>query len=195
MDCKNKEKILLILDVDETLLHATKETLAQEATVRLFDHNVYTRPYLEDFLAIIQEYFLLAIWSSGSDDYVEAVVQATFPKEIPLEFIWGRSRCTYQRNLSIYEQGYDREDLEDHYHYIKPLKKLRKKGYQLARILMVDDSPHKCRDNYGNAIYPTAFFGDSKDEELKLLARYLLLLKDKTDVRRIEKRGWQSLVE
>ena len=64
----------------------------------------------------------------------------------------------------------------------------------LEKELDVDLNIHKSKDNYGNAIYPSAFVGDSADQELRLLAQYLLLLKDKTLVRRIEKRGWRGLV-
>ncbi|MGH1339783.1 MAG: NIF family HAD-type phosphatase [Aureispira sp.] len=194
MRYKNKNKTLLILDIDETLLHTTDKKLAQQADFELFGYNVYKRPYLDAFIEAVKDHFLLAIWSSGSDDYVDAIVEQIIPKESHLEFVWGRSRCTYQRNLAIYEQGYSGEDLEDHYHYIKPLKKLKRKGYSLDRILIVDDSPHKSKDNYGNAIYPSAFVGNSTDQELKLLAQYLLLLKDKELVRRIEKRGWRGSV-
>lgn len=58
--------------------------------------------------------------------------------------------------------------------------------------MIVDDTPHKSKDNYGNAIYPKEYKGDKNDNELLLLADYLLTLKDKTNVRRIEKRGWKS---
>ena len=117
--------------------------------------------------------FLLAIWSSASDDYVEEIVKRIIPKEIELEFVWGRSRCTYRRNLQLDEYGYYGDDNRHHYHYIKPLKKVKRLGYHLDRILIVDDSPHKSKDNYGNAIYPSEFLGDSADEELKLLLKYL----------------------
>jgi RNA polymerase II subunit A small phosphatase-like protein len=58
----------------------------------------------------------------------------------------------------------------------------------------VDDSPHKSKDNFGNAIYPKPFLGDSDDDELPKLAQYLLTLKDKSNVRRIEKRFWRNEV-
>ena len=72
------------------------------------------------------------------------------------------------------------------------MKKLKRKGFQLERILIVDDTPHKSTDNFGNAIYPKEFKGESTDNELKLLAQYLKTLKDKENVRRLEKRNWRS---
>jgi len=72
---------------------------------------------------------------------------------------------------------------------------VKRKGYHINRILIVDDSPHKSKDNFGNAIYPSAFTGDMADKELRLLAKYLKSLKDEENIRRIEKRGWQNQVE
>ena len=195
MEYKNDKKILLILDVDETLIHATDKELNQKVDFKIFNYNVYKRPFLNEFLEEIKNDFLLAIWSSASDDYVEEIAKRIIPQEIELEFIWGRSRCTYRRNLQIDEYGYYDDDFRNHYHYIKPLKKIKKKGYNLNRILIVDDSPHKSKDNFGNAIYPNEFTGDSTDKELKLLAKYLKSLKDKENVRRIEKRNWQNRIK
>ena len=187
---KNDEKTLLILDIDETLIHASERKLDSGEDFRIFDYYVYKRPYLDTFLKTVHQVFLLALWSSASDEYVEAIAQKIIPNEIDLEFVWARSRCTYRRNY--FRDTGDFMDYKNHYHYIKPLKKLKRKGYLLDRILIVDDSPHKSKDNYGNAIYPKAFLGDSADNELELLAQYLQTLKDEENVRSIEKRNWRN---
>ena len=192
MGNKNDNKILLILDLDETLIHATDQKLEGEPDFSIFDYLVYKRPYLQEFLNHIKDDFLIAIWSSASDDYVEAVVKKIIPIDLRLEFVWGRSRCSYRRNIMIDEYGYYDPDPSNHHYYIKPLKKLKKQGYNLKRILIVDDSPHKSKDNYGNAIYPKAFTGDPNDMELKFLAKYLTSLKNRKNVRLIEKRNWRS---
>ena len=192
MGFKNNEKILLILDIDETLIHTTDKELHQKVDFKIFDYNVYKRPFLDEFLEEIRSEFIIAIWSSASDDYVEAITKKIIPKEIKLEFVWGRSRCTYRRNFQIDEYGHYNNGFLNHYHYIKPLKKVKRKGYNIDRILIIDDSPHKSKDNFGNAIYPKEFTGDVNDRELKLLSKYLKKLKDKKNVRRIEKRNWRN---
>jgi RNA polymerase II subunit A small phosphatase-like protein len=143
----------------------------------------------------VEKDFLLAIWSSASDDYVEAIAEKIIPENIDLEFIWGRSRCTYKRNLQIDEYGYYADNYLSHYHYVKPLKKVKRNGYQLERILIVDDTPHKAKENFGNAIYPREFTGEMDDTELLLLARYLKTLKDRSNLRRIEKRNWRRQIQ
>lgn len=187
MDSSDKEKILLILDLDETLIHATKTELETAPDFQVFGYNIYIRPFLLEFLNQMQKDFHLAIWSSASDTYVQEVVKRIIPSEISVAFVWGRSRCTPRR-------VFEGDELLDHYHYIKPLKKVKKKGYKLGRILIIDDSPHKSEENYGNAIYPKAFFGDRKDNELRLLAKYLDTLKSVGNVREIEKRGWRNMI-
>jgi len=189
------EKILLILDLDETLIHATSKKLERDAEFIIFDYHVYCRPYLESFLLEMNKYFKLAVWSSASDDYVEKVVENIFSKDIDLEFVWGRSHCTPKRLLHIDEYGNYENSYPSHYNYIKRLKKLKRKGFHLEKMIIVDDTPHKSKENYGNAIYPKEYLGDLKDNELQKLSKYLIGLKDEKNVRTIEKRGWRTQIE
>lgn len=188
------DKMLLVLDIDETLIHATPNALNRPADYKVFDYYVYCRPYLNAFFNTIKDDFLIALWSSASDDYVNEVAKHIVPKDITLQFVWARSRCTYKRDRELLTDSFGNYEshFSDHFHYTKPLKKLKRKGFKLNRILIVDDTPHKCSNNYGNAIYPKEFLGDLQDDELKKLAQYLKTLKDITNVRTIEKRGWSS---
>ena len=74
---------------------------------------------------------------------------------------------------------------------MKPLKKVKRKGFDLDRILIIDDSPHKSKLNYGNAIYPKPYKGESADTELVKLIDYLESIKDEPNFRTIEKRYWR----
>jgi len=176
-----EEKILLILDLDETLIHATENELQVACDFKYLDYFIYKRPYLSVFLDKISKDFRLAIWSSASDEYVEDIVRLINPKHIEFEFIWGRSRCTLKRDYIL-----------DSYVQEKRMKKIKKQGYSLEKSLIVDDSPEKTKDNYGNAIYIKPFEGDVKDRELELLSEFLITLKSVDNVRRIEKRGWRN---
>lgn len=184
---------LIVLDIDETLLHTTDKMLHEHYDFKVFDYFVYKRPFLDEFLLEIKNHFQVAIWSSASDDYVAEIVAHIFPKNYPLEFAWGRSKCTLQiDSQNIDDYGY--LDYYNHMNYSKILKKVTKKGYaKLEDILIVDDTPRKCKYNYGNAIYPTEFLGNPEDNELKLLLKYLISIKDVENVRRIEKRNWKEI--
>jgi RNA polymerase II subunit A small phosphatase-like protein len=177
-----KEKMLLIFDLDETLVHATKNLIRSDYDFQVFEYFVYKRPYLAEFLHICNQHFQLAVWSSAGEEYVKAIVAHIFPKEIELAFIWSANRCTPK-----YFPEHDNSLI-----YTKPLKKAKKYGFSLNRMLILDNTPQKVMQNYGNAIYPKSYRGEGEDNDLNLLANYLISLKDAENVRKIEKRFWKK---
>lgn len=187
---KNEDdKILLILDLDETLIHATKDKCNFNPDFEVFDYKVIKRPYLDEFISSCQKNFKIAIWSSASDQYVNAIVSHIFSEKVKLEFIWGRSKATYKPMHDLENVGFtDHED----FHYIKRLKKVKPLGFDLKRTLIIDDTPHKSIKNYGNSIYIKEFYGDKSDNELYYLESYLQELKKEDDMRVIEKRNWRK---
>jgi RNA polymerase II subunit A small phosphatase-like protein len=183
---------LLVLDLDETLIHASPVAVRPKADFQVFHYFVYGRPGLADFLTTCAQHFRLAIWSSASDDYVQAIVEQILPAGVVPEFVWGRSRCTPFTTPQIDEYGYYNLDGTSHYEYAKRLKKVRRRGFSLTQTLIVDDTPAKVQQNYGNAIYIKPYLGSAEDEELSYLLPYLLTLKDVENVRTIEKRYWRQ---
>lgn len=176
-------RILLILDLDETLISATEEPQERGHEFTVGPYAIARRPYLAEFLSVCSACFRLAIWSTATDEYVRAVVARIMPPDIEPAFVWGRSRCV---------RCYDSDLFEDE--YVKDLKKVRRLGYRLERMLIVDDTPRKVRRHYGNAIYVPPFVGDPQDETLPRLASYLITLRHVADVRCLEKRGWSKNV-
>ena len=174
-----KEPILLILDLDETLIHSSKKELKRLPDCLLNDYYVYRRSHLKEFFLICSEFFELAVWSSGSKDYVNTIVDYIVPSSIKLAFVWDCSRCT------------TRIDPETGRRFcLKDLKKLKRKGYSLDRVLFVENDPQAVQKHYGNAIYVKSFYGEP-DEELRLLDEYLKTVADVPNVRQIEKRTWR----
>lgn len=171
---------LLILDLDETLIHATRNKLDIQEDFQFDKYLVHKRPFLDEFLVGIAKHFKIGIWSSASDNYVNEIVKQIKPDTIEFEIIWGRSKCSLKRNNTF-----------DTINFEKRLDKLKKKGFRLEQIIIVDDSPEKSRTNYGNAIYIKEYTGDKADEELKHLYDYLITLKNVENIRAIEKRGWR----
>lgn len=182
------QRTLLVLDLDETLIHATEQPLDRVPDFEVYGYAVYRRPHLDSFLRACAGWYDLAVWSSASDPYVEAIAERIFPDPALLRFVWGRSRASLRRFIGPNEYPSD----FDHRHYRKPLAKAKKRGWPLERILIVDDTPEKCAQNYGNAIYARPFEGDPADDELLLLGAYLETLRDCTNVRKVEKRRWRA---
>lgn len=176
-----KSDKLLIFDLDETLIHATEQPLDRVYDLKFDQYFVYERPHLKSFLTSVAAHFTIGIWSSADDDYVAEIVRHITPDSVDLLVVWGRSRCTYRRDLEL-----------DTYYFEKRLDKLKNRGFRLEKILIVDDSPEKSRANYGNAIHIKEYTGQQDDSELPILLDYLMSIKGIPNVRSIEKRGWRS---
>jgi TFIIF-interacting CTD phosphatase-like protein len=80
------------------------------------------------------------------------------------------------------------------YYFVKDLNKVKRRGFSLERILMIDDSPEKLERHYGNHLRVSPFFGNEADEELKDLLIYLDSLRHAENFRRIEKRQWKNRI-
>lgn len=183
-----KSEILVILDIDETLVHATTDKLDQNHDFKIETYYIYVRPHFKTFIEFIQKHFRFAIWSSASDNYVEEITKKLGLSETA-EFCWGRSKATY-KSMSSESSPYT----SDHHYYIKRLKKVKKLGFKLEKILMIDDTPHKFQENYGNAILVSEFTGNINDSEFIGLINYLTAIKQVENVRQIEKRNWREKV-
>ena len=110
--------------------------------------HVYLRPHLRPFLEFCGDRFDLAVWTASSSDYAHAVVTQVFGSLERLRFVWSRTRCTIR---------YD-HDAQSQY-WVKDLKKIRRIGYALERVIVIDDTAKKHEPNYGTLVrvYP---FGD-----------------------------------
>jgi len=171
---------LLILDLDETLIHAHRRPLAHDPDFMLGPYHVYRRPYLADFLARSAELYTLAVWSSGGSEYVTGIVENIFRDHAQPAFVWSRNRCTTRNDA----------ERNDEVH-LKDLKKVKRLGFDLDRVLIVEDEPNKVARHFGNAIYVQPFVGLLEDSELTDLSRYLAKIHAEPNFRKVEKRGWK----
>ncbi len=173
--------ILLILDVDETLIHATESVGPHLADFQTGPYFVYRRPGLDEFFSSLRDHFTIAVWSSSDSSYLAAVLAEVFPKDLAPAFVWDRSRCTTRID-------HERQKT----YFAKNLKKVKSLGYNHDRVLINDDSHEKIDQYYGNAIYVTSWFGDPRDSELPRLANYLLSIRHQLNLRSFEKRSWRN---
>jgi carboxy-terminal domain RNA polymerase II polypeptide A small phosphatase len=171
---------LLILDLDETLIHSSERELERKPDFRVGSYFTYKRPHLEMFLEVCFAHFEVAVWTASTEDYAIEIVTEIFGTR-SLKFFWSRERCT----LRYFEDTGERI-------YTKPLAKVRKLGFKLERMIVVDDLATNFHDAYGNLVQVKKFLGDSSDTELQKLAQYLPRLARETNVRKIEKRRWRD---
>jgi carboxy-terminal domain RNA polymerase II polypeptide A small phosphatase len=171
---------LLILDLDETLIHSSEHELERAADFRVGSYFTYKRPHLESFLEVCFQHFEVAVWTASTEDYASEIVAEIFGTRA-LKFFWSRERCTLRYFEDIGERM-----------YTKPLAKVRKLGFDLTRVIAVDDKAENFYDAYGNLVQVRSFLSDSSDTELQKLAQYLPRLARETNIRKLEKRRWRS---
>lgn len=176
---------LLILDLDETLIHSLGRPLAAAPDFLVGPYHVYRRPHLAAFLANSAERYTLAVWSSAGAEYVAGIVENIFDGHSEPAFVWSRSRCTTRMDPEL------RDEI-----YLKDLAKVKRLGFDLRRVLIIEDEPKKVARHYGNAIFVEPFLGAADDSELLHLGRYLAKIHEVPNFRKVEKRGWKrSVVE
>jgi TFIIF-interacting CTD phosphatase-like protein len=178
------QRKLLVLDLDETLLFATEEPLNVQEDFIVGPYHVYLRPHLKRFLRFCFSTFEVAVWTSSTADYAIEIARHILPSLSSLSFLWARNRCTRRFD---YERGET--------YWVKDLKKVRRKGYDLKQVIVVDDTPSKLERSYGNLVRVREFKGEQDDVELLFLEQYLETLNSEANLRAVEKRNWKIRVE
>ncbi len=178
------ERHLLILDLDETLVHATDDAWSRVPDFEISPYALYLRPGVEAFLDWALQRFRVAVWTSSTPKYAEAVTNRLFGDSSRLAFVWARDRCTPRRDFE-----------RDIWWDTKSLHKVKRRGYDLRRVIAVDDNPEKYARSYGNLVTVAPYLGDEDDDELHYLRRYLEELALQPNIRCVEKRAWRRRLE
>jgi RNA polymerase II subunit A small phosphatase-like protein len=160
-------RLLIILDLDETLVHVSEHPLAWNPHFTVRGFAGYRRPHLDAFLDELRGRYDVAVWTTSEQDYADAVLAEIIPWRAELTFVWSRNT-------------------------IKRIQDVEACGHDPGRALFVDDSPEKYLHDYDNLIHVEPFLGDPSDDELPAVARYIHSLEDEPNVRAIEKRYWRS---
>src|SRR5690349_2496600 len=84
---------LIVFDLDETLVHATEVPLPYAHTFQVGSYFVYMRPFASELIKFCAAHFELAVWSSSSARYVEAITAELFGTTFPVAFSWAVSKC------------------------------------------------------------------------------------------------------
>ena len=182
---------LLILDLDETLIHSErfeKDYLDEGYDFKfssnnpMYEYFTLKRPHLNEFLDYVFSNFKVAIWTAASKDYAKTIIDNIGIDSNKLEFLYTEENCTIKVK---YDGCYGT------YYGEKNLNKIRSK-YNLKDVLIVDDIPETASNNYGNLIRINPFTSSPNDTELLKLISYLETIKDSDNFRSIEKRGWSN---
>ncbi|CAN4105749.1 unnamed protein product [Withania somnifera] len=167
--CKS---ITLVLDLDETLVHSTLEHCDDaDFTFPVFfsmkEHVVYVkqRPHLRTFLERVAEMFEIVIFTASQSIYAKQLLDILDPDGKII------SRRAYRESCIFFDGSYTKD--------------LTVLGVDLAKVVIVDNSPQVFRLQVNNGIPIKSWFDDPSDSALISLLPFLETLADADDVRPI----------
>lgn len=188
-------ELCLVLDIDGTLL-------SEAITGELTDLRQHLRPHLHYFLDFAFDHFRgVALWTAAGSEHLNNFLAAVDPQGVrPWAFVWN-GRLSFIRSCasSLYEGMYPRRQPVKRLRKIWNKKCLRALGFNRHSTLIVENTPARCEDNYGNAVYVDTYWG-GQDDVLPQLCVYLKRLSEQlqgqgpdgfhASVRSVEKRSW-----
>lgn len=173
----SEKKKILLLDLDETILHADFENyFTEHDAVITFTSNsiqysvgIMVRPGAFDFLNILSEQFEIYAFTASSRPYAEAVVSFFDPEGKIFKRLFTRNNC-----LNLFNRVYIKDlstifDIDD-----------------IGRVVIVDNSFYSFMNNISNGVLINSFYGDKSDLELYSVMNYLIGFVSKAnDVRKV----------
>ena len=156
---KNNKEFSLVLDLDETLVHF------KDKDNGLGDGILQIRPGLTEFLEEIVKYYELILFTSATQDYADALIDAVEKEKIYFD------HRLYREYTVILDND-----------FVKDLSRI---GRPLDKIIIVDNMPQNFRLQKENGIMIKPFWGeDSSDRALFNLCTILInIAKDGGDIR------------
>ena len=158
----SKKEYTLILDLDETLIY-----------FKLLNPNkrlgkILLRPGLINFLEIIKEFYEIIIFTSGTKEYADIILNIIEKKGDNKYF---DGRLYREHNVQIGQKFY---------------KDLSKIGRALSRTIIVDNFNHSFKFQKDNGILISSFYGDSLDDKALIELQKILIkiYNEKNDVRK-----------
>lgn len=182
---KHKKRKVLILDLDETLIHSlskgsprslnTGSNNSNLIEIKLNNiatlYHVHKRPYCDFFLKEISKWFELQIFTASVKEYANPIIDWLEGDNMMDEKLFTkryyRDDCTYRNGVG----------------YIKDLSRFFPNGEDLRNVVILDNSPISYALHEDNAVMIEGWINDQNDKDLINLLPMLHSLSFCIDVR------------
>ena len=196
----NDNKKILVIDLDETLIHTSFSKIENPDFQIQLDSNINKknvidknnnnndipipkkveayiriRPGVDMFLSQMSKYYDIYVYSASSKKYLDAIIK-NIDKNNIIKECYCRDDCIMY--VEDYEEDFDKPN--DKYNYIKDLKKINK---DLRNIVFVDNNAISFKLQEKNGIPIKSWYDDYEDLELFKLIPILKNLSGFYDVR------------
>ena len=159
-------KYTLILDLDETLIYSQRNiSYKLKKKENINKKRIILRPGLREFLKEMKKIFELIIFSSGTVDYVNPIIEIIENDEKFFDFV------LYRNHITLDEDGNN-------------VKNLELIGRNIKKIIIIDDIPRYFKLQKDNGINIKPFLGNiaSDKNTLKTLAYILKKIRNDAEV-------------
>lgn len=167
---KHTNKKTLVLDMDETLLHASGIPVRSSDFIITLSDGVRfyctKRPHLDQFLKRMSELYEVVVYTSGEKEYATTIINEVDPLRY-ISYILHRDHCIHTR------RGMEKD--------------LQLIGRDLKDVIFIDNLEENMKRQIENGIKISDFYSDRKDNELNKLIPFLEYASKLDDVRPIRK--------
>ena len=197
-------KIRLVLDLDETLIHTIPIKESDVIEIENFPSDkfsilqlpnficmVFLRPYLKEFLHFIFNYFEVSIWTAGNTMYCKEVIKLILTEEQfnKTLFILARDKSNYIdiKTNKIYKNVTFEDEI------VKPLEILWNDedfsiNFNELNTLLIDNDSFILKTNPYNSLVLTEFNLNSKNDiVLCCLSNWLDMIKNCNNIQDVNK--------
>ena len=169
----NSGKKILVLDLDETLVHSTtkkafpnRKNIILHMKIRNINYTIYVilRPFLEVFLHEMSLYYDLYIFTASLSHYAKILIEIIDKNKV-IKQVLNRENCKFIKGLYLKDLSIFKRDLKD--------------------IIIIDNNPLSYTLNKNNGIPIPTWIDDPNDKELAKLIPIMKYLSKVTDVRSV----------
>jgi RNA polymerase II subunit A small phosphatase-like protein len=157
---KDLNKITLVLDIDETLIHSsfspqqgTEFHFSLSNDISSCDIYVSVRPGVREFIDTLSKYYEIVAFTSSSKPYADQVLDYIDPSR-KIKYRLYRESCAMFNNI-----------------FVKDLSKL---GRDLKRTIIIDNAPSSYMLQPYNAIAISDWIDNTEDKELYDICEFLV---------------------